>query len=57
MEAESIVSIQRKIDALKVENIEIEQKRSEIMKVLEVSIFFEAMRDLILILPIKGQNE
>ena len=36
MEAENIVSIQRKIDGLKVENVEIEQKRGEIMKTLEV---------------------
>lgn len=36
MEAEGIVSVQRKIDGLKVESMVAEQKRSETMRKLEV---------------------
>ena len=38
MEAEGIVSVQRKIDGLKIENIEAEQKRAGVMKGLEVRL-------------------
>ena len=36
MEAEGIVSIQRKIDQLKIENIESDAKRAEVMRRFEV---------------------
>ena len=40
IEAEGIVSVQRKIDHLKVEGIEAEEKRKVTMKVLEVYLKF-----------------